>query len=303
MVPQYCNTSIKNVLISSKIFKENDSIKFLALLSSATLKMLNDTIKLKVSSLIISSTTIVILQDNMHWLLPGNNKLPSIVSEQAMSNLIEVVSVLIWFLCYILFYFIQIYGHGPITYIYNKNIKISVHLQDFCDSSLVLNFLDDVASTDATWTLDFVSPSAAEAVVSSIRPPWEELFSVPLQVNSALMAESSEIQEMTWHHLDYFLLTRKNCELVCAVVISNIISIRRFVITCVLYLYLLYGLTGNKFKYFTWLMKTVSKSYFINWRFLDFLVQFGLKFQSMNCSFFVLLGNFYFKTYWIFTYT
>lgn len=92
MVPQYCTSSVKDVLKSSKIYKEDDSIKFLALLSSATLKMSNDTVELRVSSLIISSSAVVILQDNMHWLLPGNNKLPLIVSEQGMSNLIEVVS-------------------------------------------------------------------------------------------------------------------------------------------------------------------------------------------------------------------
>ena len=33
------------------------------------------------------------MQDKVDWLLSGNHKLPEIVAEQAMSNLLEVVSL------------------------------------------------------------------------------------------------------------------------------------------------------------------------------------------------------------------
>lgn len=95
MVPQYCSDSIKNILKTSKIHKEEDSIRLLALFSSAVLKSPSETIKLKVSGLIVTSSSLVVIQDKCHWLLPGNNKLPSIIAEQGMSNLIEVVSCLI----------------------------------------------------------------------------------------------------------------------------------------------------------------------------------------------------------------
>ena len=35
---------------------------------------------------------------------------------------------------------------------------------------------------EESWTLEFVSSGAAEAVISSIQPPWEKLFSIPLQI-------------------------------------------------------------------------------------------------------------------------
>ncbi|XP_001600307.1 serine/threonine-protein kinase 11-interacting protein isoform X1 [Nasonia vitripennis] len=154
MVPQYCSDSIKNILKSSKIHKEEDSIRLLALFSSAVLTSPSETIKLKVSGLIVTSSSLVIIQDKCHWLLPGNNKLPSIITEQGMSNLIEV---------------------------------------DFNETSLCLNLLDEVAGIEATWNLELVSAGAAEAVINSIRPPWEELFSVPLQINGPQVPASSGI--------------------------------------------------------------------------------------------------------------
>lgn len=91
-VPLYYSESIRNILRSSKNHKEEDATRLLALFSSAILKSTHETQKLKVSSLIITSSTLVVTQDKVQWLLPGNNKLPSIVAEQGMSNLIEVVS-------------------------------------------------------------------------------------------------------------------------------------------------------------------------------------------------------------------
>jgi hypothetical protein len=95
MVPQYCNTSMKNILKSSKNNKEEDSIRLLALFSSAVLKSPQDIKKFKISSLIITSSTLIVMQDKIHWLLSENNKIPTIVAEQGMSNLIEVVSFVI----------------------------------------------------------------------------------------------------------------------------------------------------------------------------------------------------------------
>lgn len=52
------------------------------------------------------------------------------------------------------------------------------------DCSLALSFLDEVAGVEEVWTLQFVSAGAAEAVIKAIQPPWEELFSVPLQITN-----------------------------------------------------------------------------------------------------------------------
>ena len=90
-VPVYCNKIIKDALKESKIYLDEEPVRILALFSSVIVKSSNETLKLNVSSLIITSSSLIILKD-IHWLLPENNQVPSIAAEQGMSNLIEVVS-------------------------------------------------------------------------------------------------------------------------------------------------------------------------------------------------------------------
>lgn len=45
-----------------------------------------------------------------------------------------------------------------------------------------LQFLDEAAGGEETWKLTLQSENVLEQIVASIRSPWEELFSVPLQV-------------------------------------------------------------------------------------------------------------------------
>jgi hypothetical protein len=49
---------------------------------------------------------------------------------------------------------------------------------------LILHFLDEAAGSNGneSWTLELGSDSALKATVSAIRIPWEQLFSVPLQI-------------------------------------------------------------------------------------------------------------------------
>lgn len=139
-VSEYCTSSMYQLLKDCKNYQDGDTVRHLALFSSAILKYQNLEVQLKLSSLIV--TTSVLALCNMQWLLPGNKESPHIIKEQAMSNLIGV---------------------------------------EHYNSSLTLNFLDEVIGQEETWILDFVSMSAAEIVVTSIRSPWEELFSIPLQ--------------------------------------------------------------------------------------------------------------------------
>ncbi|XP_076294784.1 serine/threonine-protein kinase 11-interacting protein isoform X3 [Lasioglossum baleicum] len=90
-------------------------------------------------------TTTALVICNMHWLLPGSKEVPHVIKEQPLSNVIGLE---------------------------HNNL------------SLTFNFLDEIEGQEESWTLDFVSVSAAETVINSIRPPWEELFSIPLQITS-----------------------------------------------------------------------------------------------------------------------
>ena len=91
---------------------------------------------------------------NMQWLLPGSKEEPQVVREQAMSNLIGV---------------------------------------EHYSSSLTLNFLDEVAGQEDSWVLNFVSVSAAEAVIHSVQTPWEELFSIPLQITTCKPQDAERV--------------------------------------------------------------------------------------------------------------
>lgn len=45
-----------------------------------------------------------------------------------------------------------------------------------------LHFLDEAAGSDESWTLKLGTESTMKALVSAISIPWEQLFSVPLQI-------------------------------------------------------------------------------------------------------------------------
>ncbi|XP_029051044.2 serine/threonine-protein kinase 11-interacting protein isoform X1 [Osmia bicornis bicornis] len=140
-VPEHCTIFMHRLLKNCKNYQDGDSVRLLALFSSALLKYQDLKVQLKLSSLIVTASVLVIC--NMQWLLSGSNETPNIIREQAMSNLIGV---------------------------------------EHYSSTLTLNFLDEVMGQEESWVLDFVSASAVETVINSVQPPWEELFSIPLQI-------------------------------------------------------------------------------------------------------------------------
>ncbi|XP_050461637.1 serine/threonine-protein kinase 11-interacting protein isoform X2 [Cataglyphis hispanica] len=156
-VPEYFSILMHDLLTSTANYKTGDVVRLLAIFSSAVLKYQNVITNLKLSGLILTNAILMILEDNVQWLIPGSNQTPLIAREQTMSNLIAI---------------------------------------EHCHNSLTLNFLDEIAGIEESWHLEFVSLSAVEAVISSIQPSWEELFSIPLQVtttsNSRLMQNNME---------------------------------------------------------------------------------------------------------------
>ncbi|XP_071565929.1 serine/threonine-protein kinase 11-interacting protein isoform X1 [Temnothorax nylanderi] len=152
-IPERYSILMHNILKNTANYQTGDTVRLLAIFSSAILKGQNVTTKLKLSGLILTGVTLVILKDNVRWLIPGSDQVPSVAREQAMSNLIGI---------------------------------------EHCDTWLTLNFLDEIAGLEENWTLEFVSPGAVEAVISSIQPPWEELFSIPLQITTRVTRDNAE---------------------------------------------------------------------------------------------------------------
>ncbi|PNF20932.1 hypothetical protein B7P43_G10561 [Cryptotermes secundus] len=91
----------------------------------------------------VTTTDLLLMMDNLQWLFPKSTVPPHTHSGQ-ITNLIEV------------------------------------EMEDQCQ--LTLHFLDEAAGSDESWTLKFGSDSTLESIVSAIRIPWEQLFSVPLQI-------------------------------------------------------------------------------------------------------------------------
>ncbi|XP_011874487.1 PREDICTED: serine/threonine-protein kinase 11-interacting protein isoform X2 [Vollenhovia emeryi] len=152
-IPERYSTLMHNILTNTANYQSGDTVRLLAIFSSAILKGQTMTTKLKLSGLIVTSATLVILEDNVCWLIPGSDQVPLVAREQAMSNLIGM---------------------------------------EHCDTWLTLNFLDEIAGLEENWTLEFVSPGAIEAVISSIQRPWEELFSIPLQITTRVTQDDAE---------------------------------------------------------------------------------------------------------------
>ncbi|XP_025267843.1 serine/threonine-protein kinase 11-interacting protein isoform X2 [Camponotus floridanus] len=156
-VPECFSLLMNDLLMNTVNYKTGDVVRLLAIFSSAVIKYQNVIIKFKLSGLILTNAILIILEDNVQWLMPGSDQVPLIAREQTMSNLIAI---------------------------------------EHYNNSLTLNFLDEIAGLEESWVLEFVSLNAVEAVINSIQPSWEELFSIPLQVtttsNSRVMQSNED---------------------------------------------------------------------------------------------------------------
>lgn len=88
---EHCTVLMHQLLKDCKNYEEGDSVRQLALFSSAVLKYEDLEVGLKLSSLIVTASVLVIC--NIQWILPDNKEPPQIIREQAMSNLIGIVSI------------------------------------------------------------------------------------------------------------------------------------------------------------------------------------------------------------------
>lgn len=91
-IPERYSILMHDILTNTANYQIGDTVRLLAMFSSATLKGQNFTTKLKLSGLILTGATLVILKDDVRWLVPGSDQVPLVAREQAMSNLIGIVS-------------------------------------------------------------------------------------------------------------------------------------------------------------------------------------------------------------------
>ncbi|GLG93730.1 Serine/threonine kinase 11-interacting protein [Gryllus bimaculatus] len=94
---------------------------------------------------VVRTADIFVTESNLSWLFPHSldNSIIKAVAAQQISDLMEVVT-------------------------------------DECQ--IGLHFVDETKHKEEVWSLVFQTPTCAQAVVMAVRTPWEQLFSVPLQV-------------------------------------------------------------------------------------------------------------------------
>lgn len=91
-IPDQCTMSIHNLMMSSRHYRDSDAVRIFALFSSATLQLEMNVVKNEVGGLLVTTSSLVLIDDKMHWLHSQTNEMPSKIGEQPISNLIEVVN-------------------------------------------------------------------------------------------------------------------------------------------------------------------------------------------------------------------
>ncbi|XP_067012094.2 serine/threonine-protein kinase 11-interacting protein isoform X2 [Anabrus simplex] len=144
--PDYHQLALQELLDTSAPSGDADStVRVLALFNSCTITG-GKVSKLGMGAMIVTASDLIVTQDDLHWLFP-NTSAKSLIAHRAqkMNDLIEV---------------------------------------ELNGLLVVLQFLDEAAGLEELWDVVFQTDSAVQTVVRAIQVPWEQLFSVPLQVTN-----------------------------------------------------------------------------------------------------------------------
>lgn len=56
-------------------------------------------------------------------------------------------------------------------------------LQEVTDKNVKLHYLNETSGTEEKWTLCVATVDVVNTIIESIQEPWQQLFSVPLQIS------------------------------------------------------------------------------------------------------------------------
>lgn len=63
-------------------------------------------------------------------------------------------------------------------------LKFSFYvLQEVSDKNMKLHYLNETNGTEEQWTLCLATLASVDTIIESIQEPWQQLFSVPLQIS------------------------------------------------------------------------------------------------------------------------
>ncbi|XP_047100652.1 actin cytoskeleton-regulatory complex protein PAN1 [Schistocerca piceifrons] len=126
--------------------RPDDDVRMAAFFVAASVITDSGTVSLGSGTLAIGESTLSLSTDSLLWLLPSSGKPPELWAAQSISNLVEV----------------EVDGE-----------------------TVTPVFLDESSGTarEIRWVLRMGSAAVVSALLDAVRPPWEQLFSLPLQVS------------------------------------------------------------------------------------------------------------------------
>ncbi|XP_049842961.1 serine/threonine-protein kinase 11-interacting protein isoform X2 [Schistocerca gregaria] len=126
--------------------RPDDNVRVAAFFVAASVVTDSGTVSLGSGMLAIGESALSLSTDSLLWLLPSSGKLPELWAAQSISNLVEV----------------EVDGE-----------------------TVTPVFLDESSGTarETRWVLRMGSAAVVSALLDALRPPWEQLFSLPLQVS------------------------------------------------------------------------------------------------------------------------
>ncbi|XP_049797579.1 serine/threonine-protein kinase 11-interacting protein [Schistocerca nitens] len=126
--------------------RPDDDVRVAAFFVAASVITDSGTVSLGSGTLAIGESALSLSTDSLLWLLPSSGKPPELWAAQSISNLVEV----------------EVDGE-----------------------TVTPVFLDESSGTarEIRWVLRMGSAAVVSALLDAVRPPWEQLFSLPLQVS------------------------------------------------------------------------------------------------------------------------
>ncbi|XP_049946355.1 serine/threonine-protein kinase 11-interacting protein [Schistocerca serialis cubense] len=126
--------------------RPDDDVRVAGFFVAASVITDSGTVSMGSGTLVIGESVLSLSTDSLLWLLPSSGKPPELWAAQSISNLVEV----------------EVDGE-----------------------TVTPVFLDESSGTarEIRWVLRMGSAAVVSALLDAVRPPWEQLFSLPLQVS------------------------------------------------------------------------------------------------------------------------
>lgn len=118
----------------------------------------------------ITNSDFILIKGDAEWLIPKSLVKPTITLRESIGNLMKVVSM---------------GGLRSKILILEVQTLTDHLLQTESENNLTLQFLDEVERSEKSWEMKIITSESKNKIIQAIRQPWEEIYSVQLEVTCA----------------------------------------------------------------------------------------------------------------------